>query len=208
MKYYRYISFYFICSLILCCNSNPNHDSRVLFKKEIPTYEGSSLFADLKDTRDSLKLDTLENGFDSLEIRLWFSYANSLNQQVLVIRNKKGLWDGEYWEYLPQVDQMRTRVLYIESSVKKINPNHGWIRLIDKLMENDILTLPDYQIIKDYSISTGGYQVAVEVSNQTNYRLYCYPSLLINPNNKFAKKMINIVQTLNTEFNLLLPKQK
>jgi len=62
------------------------------FKRDLPD-DGmgkGSLFQSLAFISDSLKLDTLENGYDSLQIRLWFVFPGvTFKQQLIILKIKR-----------------------------------------------------------------------------------------------------------------------
>ncbi len=69
-----------VSALFFCCNDKSeikleNNNEVKTFHQDIPLVKGdfSSLYTGTIWTRDFLgELDTLENGYDSLQIRLWY----------------------------------------------------------------------------------------------------------------------------------------
>src|SRR5580692_4519236 len=78
-------TFGFLIAVFIGCQSRPNEPQ---FIRDIPKqkYEASTLLAGVRATKDSLGLDNLENGYDSLQIRMWFTYPMSDSEQVLTIK--------------------------------------------------------------------------------------------------------------------------
>ena len=77
----------FIISLIMpfCKSHMPDQH----FVREI-SETNKDLFKSIQPIRDSLKLDILENGYDSLQIRIWTEFRHS--QEVIVIKKNKESW--------------------------------------------------------------------------------------------------------------------
>src|ERR1700689_5364554 len=87
-------SFIFLSIAIFGCQSSPIETK---FTRDIPKhkYEATKLLEGVRATGDSLGLDNLENGYDSLQIRLWFTYRSD-SEQVLIIRRKNAHWYGNF----------------------------------------------------------------------------------------------------------------
>jgi hypothetical protein len=52
---------------------------------------------------DSLKLDTIDNGYDSLQVRIWTNVNHV--QKVLAIKNSKGDWSASFIRFSPVLDK-------------------------------------------------------------------------------------------------------
>jgi hypothetical protein len=69
---------------LMSCNFESKHS--YIFSRDIPDYKNghSVRLEGLSHSRDSLKLDTLENGYDSIQIRVWVTEAFSKNRTVKI----------------------------------------------------------------------------------------------------------------------------
>ena len=92
----------FAMALLLgACKSHTNGDSTSSVKKEIPTNIGGSVdgFYQLaKDKQKQLGLDTLENGFHDLQIRVWYDFSIVEERKLIVITNKDTNWTAVIYD--------------------------------------------------------------------------------------------------------------
>ncbi|WP_290711780.1 hypothetical protein, partial [Flavihumibacter sp. CACIAM 22H1] len=83
MNYLAHIICILILITVIGCNSSSKPQSGAVVK-EIPENRKNDYMRTVKfDIEKLLNLDDLEKGFDSIEIRLWFS--NSTNEEKLII---------------------------------------------------------------------------------------------------------------------------
>ncbi|NNV54748.1 hypothetical protein [Limnovirga soli] len=179
-----------------------------LFQKEVP-YDGmskGSLFASITFIRDSLKLDTLEKGFDSLQIRIWLGYSFTSRQQLIILKNSKGNWKSYYYEFNPYYfyREKEDSLLYFEKSIIEKKPKVSWNDFMNRLYGNQILTLPQYKKIKNYEIPNDPNYISIEISTETYYRLYQYASPIFGSKVPEAKYVENIINIITNEFDIRL----
>src|SRR6516225_598402 len=85
----------FIYVFLTACNSKTNNDDLGVslgdttkpFKKEIPRYPNGKfdIFYILSKTKQrQLGLDSLENGFDSLQVRVWYDFSLFTRRRLVV----------------------------------------------------------------------------------------------------------------------------
>jgi hypothetical protein len=158
-------------------------------KKDIPRYPNNKLFAFYKFTKQKqkqLNLSIPENGFDSLLVRMWFSYPEGLYQlgEMVELRFKS--------DSLPIVTYTKMRLFFNPSRLYEVinyhkdsiinEPISGWSEFIDKLKKSDITDLPTIENIPKYiELSGDGFDyantsmtVSVEISQKDTYRFYQY----------------------------------
>ena len=155
-------------------------------------------------TRDSLNLDVLENGYDSLQIRIWITKSREDSFKVVVLRKKHTEWEGILYNCKQFLNLTRdTLINYAKDSIL-IVPVSGWNYFINGLKVNNIMTMPDFRTIKDYPIqSIGGSNFIVEISTKKIYRLYMFDSPTRNKNSfKEAKNMVKIMSILSRELKI------
>ena len=177
----------FLCSItLLSCNGQDSSSTSspstkvdsALFKKEIPTYKdgGVDLFYTLKKQKErQLQLDSLESGYDSLQIRVWYDYALFTNRDLIVIKRTNGKWSADryemivHWDYLNNTETIKT------TKKKFVTPKSGWGYFINKLLELKIMTLPDMNSIPRLQDNwTDGVTYNIEVATKRQYRFYGY----------------------------------
>src|SRR5437762_516793 len=115
------------------------------FKKEIPCYASGKkdiFYTAIRKFEKIANLDTLENGFDSLQIRIWYNYAKTRSgKKIFSIKRQNKNWTG---------------TLYTDftDSIKNVIPKSGWSSFMKKLFSDDIMTLPNMDEIKGDRKST------------------------------------------------------
>ncbi len=159
----------------------------------------------LQVTLDSLKLPRLENGFDSMAIRVWFSYSRKDTVQVITIKNQGGEWSGKFNQGAYVFNQSQDSIHYTEKKEWTLNPDIGWRPLVDSIIEQGVLTLPDSRkimSINDFPLD-GGNSVTIEISTARLYRLYFYemPNYFMQKY-KEADKMENILNILSEHLSI------
>ncbi len=186
-----FISAFYLTSNTCYCQNETNY----AFYKEIAkgTNNKERLLYSLRRSETMLKLDTVQNGFDSIEIRLWFSYSFISSDQLLVIKNKDNNWSGLFYDYRPLFSEDRKSDPVLEIKSRNLFPGIPWTSVIDTLYKNNILTLPNYTQIKDYYSVNDPDVLSIEVSTRKSYRLYIYPS----PINTKSAETTNIENILN-----------
>jgi len=140
-------------------------DSSV-FHKEIPRYESGELSVYFESTRKNeklLELDTIENGFDSLQIRIWYHYPKFRPpKNIFIIKNQNSKWTSLLYSY-------------DTDSIETITPKSSISRTLDKLFLYDILTLPNMHDIDGLEDNwVDGESYTIEISDKKHYRLYNY----------------------------------
>jgi hypothetical protein len=148
--------------------------------------------------RDSLKLDTLQKGYNGLQIRIWYGYSFTHRQQVIVIKNRAGTWSGNYYQFNPVYYKGSDSLLYFKQQMTLTEPDISWEDFMDKLFKQQILILPDASKIGKYDIANDCSGVEIEVATINEYRLYTYSCIFLN--NKKIKEfgeMQNIIDLIS-----------
>ena len=188
----------------MACNGQTNPvnqpvtfvDTNKTFKKEIPTVD---IFYNLaKAKQKQLGLDSLENGFDNLQIRLWYDFALVRERRLVVITNKDTSWTATV--YYLQVDWDGKTETILSKKIKQVTPKSGWATFSKKLLKLKIVTLPNQDNVKGYGGGFDGRTYNVEVATKNQYRFYGYwePQ---EYQNKFwqANNMSEILKLFETE---------
>lgn len=160
----------------------------------------SILFDRLRVARDSIGgLDVLENGFDSLQIRIWYSYAFKDSSQILIIRSSQQQWSAQLITNAWSEHSKEGRTV-LKKDIRQLRPQNGWQQLIYKLWGLKFPTLPDYSSIAGYPETMDGDQVIVEIATRKNYRMFSYKDpILAKASIKEAKMMVEILKLLEKE---------
>lgn len=203
--------YYFLTIIILsfaACNaptssrSQPSTfvDTNKTFKKEIPLADIFYTLAKAKQRQ--LGLDSLENGFDNLQVRVWYDFALVRERKLVVITNRDAVWTAVVYDL--QVDWDGQTETILSKNVKQVTPKSGWVTFSKRLLELKIVTLPNQDVIEGYYQGTDGETYNVEVASKNRYRFYGYwaPGLY---RDKFwqAKNMTEILNLFETELGVL-----
>jgi hypothetical protein len=159
------------------CQSRPIEPR---FVRDIPKhkYEASTLLSGVRATADSLGLDDLENGYDSLQIRIWFTYRSD-SEQVLIIKRNNGHWYGSFclasYSLTPMGDSISRYTIHFFKPILR----QDWSDILDTLLKFNIMTLQDEEEVigMDGIISkskTGNGSVIIEIADRHKYKLYFY----------------------------------
>lgn len=203
-------------SLMISCETNrnkstnydlKNNQSRDTVVKDIPMDKNGkprSYYKNKEVVEKIIGLESLENGFDSIQIRIWHGYAFNDTSQLIVFKKNQGNWFGEFFTLIYKYNEKGDSILSINKSVVKREPKSGWEVLMKKMLSLDILTLPDYKEIPNYLQVADGDAVIFEIATQKVYRIYSYQA----PNlNKFehqqAMKIEKVLKLIEDEFNFI-----
>ena len=176
-------------------------DTTKPFKKEIPTYQNGKvdIFYELaKAKQKQLGLDSIENGFDNLQIRVWYDFALVRERRLVVITNKGTNWTATVYNL--QVDWDGKTETILSKKVKQVTPKSGWASFSKKLLDLKILTLPNEDDINGYGGGGDGRTYNVEVATKSQYRFYGYWEPQEYQNEYWqAKNMTDILKLLDSE---------
>lgn len=152
-----------------------------------------------------LKLDSLNNGFDSVQIRVRYGAGLAGNDRMVILTNSNGSWTGTVLEIEHNYSATTGQFESLSSINTLVNPISGWENFINKLFEQNVLTLPDCSALPSFNNYTFADPDAVDVqiATKNTYRFYCY----LNPYNfsdeyRDAKNILVILRTIEKEFGL------
>jgi hypothetical protein len=172
------------------------------FLFDLPKNDTSILRLKRKNDR-LLNLPSIENGFDSIQIKIYFGCALGVDFLV-TLSNSNRKWTAELSK--PEYDNSSGGE--IRRASRKIiyaDPKSGWKSLIRELFELKILTLPDDDDIPNLEkqYPSDGCGVAVEIATKKVYRIYNYenPYMYIKEHLE-PQKIMRIIGLLANEFDL------
>lgn len=154
----------------------------------------------------SLKLPSLQKGFDSLQIRIWYGCDMSGDRLVRLIHDGKN-WKAELSELIKEgggnEGEAKLTDISFSRTIQTRSPESGWIKFIDSLFKLKILTLPnEYDIPNfDLQLPTDGCGVGIEIATKNAYRCYAYRNPDIYDYWQ-TKNVVQILKLLSAEFNI------
>lgn len=188
-------------------------------EKEIPTYKNTNnkIFVYYKYTKqkqDQLKLSIPENGYDSLMLRIWFTYPSGLYQfgELLEINFQK---NTEPTAKYTRMDIFFNPTRDFENINYRIDsiisiPKEGWDNFTQIIESYQITKLPTIENIPEYNLrnkESNGYDyknnymtVAIEVSTPTKYRFIQYNNFIKYQDIKEVGEMYSFIQYLRKNF--------
>jgi hypothetical protein len=165
---------------------------------EIPNAAWEPLFFEAINERaqranlTSLRTTVMHNG--DLEIRVWIGFGLGA-LRGFVIRRRSGQWSAIYLRPISR------QISQDESTTVAITPRSGWERLWQRLVDEQILTLPDSSQLRDEVGINDGRSYVIEINANGLYRTYMYS----NPQEQRwpeARQVIEISDILHTEFDI------
>lgn len=191
-------------------------DSSTTFIKDIPPsytqvrnkkYKTLYLLLIGEDVKQ-LNLVNLENGFDSLCLRIWLGHSMSSKQHVVSVQGKAGKWTGQLITILRTHYGENDKKPGDTKQIKDVIPKSGWEKFIKTILSYQITTLPDESNLKDYNGCGGdGLPFYFEISTKQKYRFYTYCNIEDNIGNFVeARNVDNIARLLETEFDFVFVK--
>jgi len=129
-----------------------------------------------KQDEKLLGLDSLQIGFDSMQIRIWFEPGMFYKKQMIILKNSHGSWEGQLISWtLDYGNENSPKHTIIDKKIENIYPKSGWDKYITELIRLNIITLPDDSNIKGVESGGGDLRItSIEIATKTMYRFYTY----------------------------------
>lgn len=192
--------------LFASCSGQTSNDT-TKFKKEIPTWKNGEpdLFYNLTQQKvKQLKIDTLQSGYDSLQIRIWYDYSLMTLRKLLIIKRTNSAWTATAYTMTVDWDASNLTEKVKTKNVETLNPKNGWNSFLNKLFALQITTLPNMDNIPGLEDGwTDGISYNIEVATKKQYRFYGY-HLPDKFQDKYwqAKNMVDILKLVETQFGI------
>jgi hypothetical protein len=177
--------------------------------KQDPLWSGGYYIK--KPTEGLVPIDSIGNGYDSIQIRVWQVQGLFGHRQLYAFKNDGKRWTGYFYELM--IDSnfgngrgsrefLRGPIPFDLTKFKKLNPKIGWQQFIDSLIILKILDLPDFT--KDLGMQTihsDTSPIIIEIATKHNYRYYTYFDVDFF-SDKFwqAKNMFKILMLIYNQF--------
>lgn len=192
--------------IIICSSSCQRKSRKTIVEKDIPIwYENKpDLFYQLISQKSKqLKLDKLEKGFDSLQIRIWYDSALSNRDKLVIFKLKDFKWKGFYYSLNVEWNAYKLTNKVKKSHKIEIHPKSGWKIFISKILENKIESLPNMKDINGLVDRwSDGKTYSIEIATKSKYRFYNYhlPEKFLEFEE--AKNMVEILKVIESEFGI------
>ncbi len=185
--------------------------------KDIPRYPNGKLFTYYildKQKEKQLGLSVPENGYDSLLIRMWFTYPEGYHQfaELLELRIDSNKLITAKYTMLKIFFNPSRRYEVINCHFDTImSPKCGWATFMDTLIKLEITKLPTIEKIPKYIEINGkdNYDygnnlltVSVEVATKNEYRFFQYNNFKKYKNIDEVNRMYRFEQFQRTQLGL------
>lgn len=170
--------------------------------KEVPRDIGTDFFlAKEAEIKSVVNIDYLQNGLDSLQVRIW--YPERKINRIISLKYSSRQWTGYLYTFEKKYNE-RTRDYVFDSATSTvISPSSGWHNFVERLFGLRITTLPDMkEIAGNAGAGADGDTYVIEIATHKRYRLYRYNNPSDNTVYKEVKYMTQIIELLNKEFNI------
>lgn len=198
MTIYKFYIIILAINLISCGKSKTAETNLVEWNKP-----DSILVKEIRTQAKILSLQTIETGFDSLQIRIWCDYSIVPERKLIILKNKNSNWSAEIYEITINSDKNEE----IEGKkIRKISPKNGWDKFTNQLLQLDIINLPDMKnILAKNETFDDATTYTVEIASQNKYRVYAYemPSEY-QQRYREAKQFTLILKLIENEFEVVL----
>ena len=191
-----------------------------LIKKDIPKYPDNKVFTYYKYAKQKqkqLNLSAPEDGYDSLLLRIWFTYPESLHQYAELLEiniNSNNIKSAKYTRMRIFFNQSRDCEVinsHIDSLVNE--PNKGWENFMQMLNTYEITKLPTIEslkIYKSFNRNRGGIDykntrltVSVEVATKNEYKFIQYNGFEFYKVIDEVNNMYSFIKYLRNDFHMV-----
>jgi hypothetical protein len=134
---------------------------------------------------------------DDIEIRVWMGFGLTKLEGFIMKRVRQN-WSAKYIK----ADYISKK--FVNRNIELNAPESGWEKTWQKLVDSEILTLPDAASINCNPQATDGFSYVVELKKGNNYRTYMYENPAMDFPNKCreAGRMLEIAKIIFEDFNL------
>ena len=171
------------------------------FDKLISENNKSVFFESVDERCKEAGIKTLRNtavSENDFEIRVWVGFGLK-KLEGFILNQVSGKWSATH------IDTDFSSKKSINRDTKLAEPKSGWQNTLQKLIDNDILTLPSAESINCSPMYEDGMSYVVEIKKGNKYRTYMYDNPWADFENRCAEadKMLNVGKIIFDEFGLV-----
>jgi hypothetical protein len=181
--------------------------------KDLPGPFDPRSFAERDKTQleQKLHLKPIENGYDSLQIRILIDCWNEHQKASLIILQcRRSQWRAVFYSFTKAYSNAESggNMDYNIAHLKVENklPQAGWKDFTRHLFQTGVLQLKDYTHYANYFDGTDANWVTVEIATARMYRFFSYPNLGYNTGIKEGPGQFHqALKLIEKEFNYTRP---
>lgn len=191
------------------CNYEKSKDVTESFNLNVPDgLDSGSVYHSIQRIADSLSLDFLKNGFDKIQLRLWYRTPRTDTFEVLIIKQiGDNNWKAKLGTIFPLRDSSHSFLIKYVNNIFDIKPKSNWDIVEKKISEINFENFLDRSKIVDYPVVYNSDLFTIEIASPGFFGLFQYSDILEyegkNPKISQAK---DIIEFLCSEF--LFPTRK
>lgn len=112
------------CLFLICVSACQTDIKKPNFEeifKEIPFEKNGdyvSVYKKAKAIANLLELDSLEVGYDSIQVRIWFCYGLLKKTHLIIILNQNSKWGGKFYDLM--INAKAGKGYFLEKKTKNI----------------------------------------------------------------------------------------
>lgn len=206
---YFLLTFVVVCCCISgSCNSNNTSTQVNNIKKSVDTIKKQIQidkkgkvdynYVYIKQKTRQLGLDSLERGYDSMQVRIWMDYSLAKSQHLFVFKQKGKEWAGELITYSTNTETPDYEKV-LSKEISRISPKDGWNTFIRELNALGINNLNNSG--KEIGGADGvSYCIEVATNQVYNYSRFWSPEYDAAKDEQSAN-IVKIINLLEREFN-------
>jgi hypothetical protein len=180
----------------------PNSHGDSLFKREIPITrigELDPMYVGVRKISDQIALDRLvSNGFDSLQIRIW--YPERKKRRLYVIKYSSRKVQVESIDIITNYDSKSGEEIVTVMNKHEPIPKTGESGFFRTLLSLGVHTVPDEsQIIGFNGGGADGDSYSVEIASKYYYRFYSISNPELNTSFKEIRRFKDIISFIDSE---------
>jgi hypothetical protein len=171
------------------------------------------LFVKRQRITDELNIKSIEEGVDTLEIRLWAMAGTAKGGEVYIIRKSRSDWNCYHYWFIerlavPDIPEKQSYSLEELSAagldtfwIKKETPRSGWDRFISKLNATEFYNLESFNVVSTaVKENITSYSFMIEYAMKKKYRLFMYNCSDIYQGCQQCQQMTGIFGVFDNEF--------
>jgi hypothetical protein len=170
---------------------------------DTPSYgKYSNLRLQVNTVRDLIgSMDTLEKGFQNLQIRIWYPDIGEMDRHVVVMKRKGVDWSGFLISY--NSDHQSDSFYVNKKLIRKIKPKMDWNSFTDSLIAMGIEKVTDETEFVGFPDRTNLPGVQIEIAKPNWYRFYsCTSPRSFRRENAEVENLVQILEFVEDQLSL------
>ena len=149
---------------------------------------------------ESLGLEPIKKGYDSLQVRLWRYIPSTDTGYLLILKQGNEVNYAHLYSFIYNFSDDSSSLASTNQKVVPLHPNLDWSIFIDSMFKLGLLTIPDFRGEGNYDLNMDADEVTLEVATKNYYKKIVIPQPEKNITKTIgAKKLMDIIFFLESE---------